>query len=95
MARRFFAELNVDEDKYIAQTDGDVGIGDYLENEMGWVTLSGITMEEWVLADDDDSLDMQRYANYLFKWALNHSSDDIPCSPLSFEEWKLRTENEI
>lgn len=31
MARRFFAELNVDEDKYIAQTDGDVGIGDYLD----------------------------------------------------------------
>lgn len=49
--RRVIAEIFVDDDKAIAE---DMGTIEYLEREFGWVELSGITLGDARILDDDD-----------------------------------------
>lgn len=49
--RRVIAEIFVDDDKAIAE---DMGTIEYLEREFGWLELSGITLGDTRILDDDD-----------------------------------------
>ena len=94
MKRNFMVALSVDEEKYMKETDGNIGIGDYLESKMKSLAGDGISMQQWMITDDDDPLEMQRYINDIFEWAFAHSSDESPCSAPTFEEWKALHHNE-
>ena len=85
--RRFFTEIFVDEnfnDKY-----DEIGPGDFLESKMKPLAESGIKLENWLIADDDDDEPRARYINYLLEWCFEHAEqfDGPPESPLSFEQW--------
>lgn len=86
--RKIFAIISVDDDKAIEEGKGT---GEYLEREFGWLEQSGISLNEWLLAEEDSEDMWERYMNYLFKWAFEHSGDEETAeSPLSFNVWKAR-----
>lgn len=94
--RRLFAEINFDEEvaSRNAETNGydDDGPTSTVEREFGWLEQSGITLANTVLADADDSDLWSRYLYYLMGWAMRHTYDDEPESPLSWEQYKKREE---
>lgn len=92
MGRKFFAIIDTDEDiksKY-EETNGldEATPGDYLEREFGWLEQSGISLEDWMIMDENDELKWARYINYLVKWAFDHHCEEFEdMSPASYKEW--------
>lgn len=85
MSRKVFAVIDVDDDMAIAE---NMGTGEYLEREFGWLDNSGIYLVDWFVSDHDDVERWARYIDYLVEWAFNHSGDDgCYSSPVCYEEW--------
>lgn len=85
MNRRVFAVIEVNDDRAVAE---DKGTGEYLERELERLQQSGITLEQWLIADDDDIERWARYINYLIEWAFYHSGDMYAnSSPACYDEW--------
>ena len=58
----------------------------YVEEELGWVEQSGISVES--VEDLDDKTPYKKYVSYLVDWIFNHSHDENPGSgPLSYDQW--------
>lgn len=92
--RTFMAFITLDEDTALRyqETNGihpDMTPGEYLEMEFGWLKESGINLECWRIMDDDDTLLMARYTNYLARWAYEHGDDDTESTPMSLKTFKL------
>lgn len=91
--RKFVAIIDLDED--VAEKYAEInGLsldtpGDYFEQEFGWVEQSGLTLENWVIMDDDEDSNWSRYINYLIKWIFDHAGygDPDDMTPPSFEQW--------
>lgn len=85
--RMFIAMISMDED--VAEDLlklYDVGPGELLEREFGWLEESGFALEGWAIADGD--VQWERYLRYLVDWAINHSSDeDEGKSPMTYKRW--------
>lgn len=64
--RKIYAEITLDDDAAIEEGMGSI---DYVEREFGWLLDSGITLENAIIADDDDSDTWARYVNYVINWA--------------------------
>ena len=93
MGRKFFAIIDLDEkvaEEY-AETNGIdyEAPGAYLEREFGWLEQSGISLDHWMITDEDDELKWARYINYLILWACEHSNADYydGMSPACYDEW--------
>ena len=85
MSRKIFAVIEVDDDKAIAE---DLGTGEYLEREFGWLEQSGITLRQWLLSDEDDVQKWARYIDYLIEWALAHTGEEYTgMYPASYDYW--------
>ena len=82
--RTVIAKLDVDED--ILFDIGYEGIIDGLEKEFGWLSPSGINLEEAFISDEDDEVDI----NYVVRWAFKHAMDESVGDDmlLNFAEWK-------
>lgn len=65
----------------------DTAPGEFLEREFGWLEQSGLSLEDWALADGD--VLWERYLLYLVQWAIEHNSDEYQgMSPACFDEWR-------
>ena len=86
--RKVIAKLDVDED--ILFDIGYKGTIDGLEKEFGWLSPSGINLEEAFISDEDDEVEFGRYINYVVRWAFKHAMDESEGDDmlLSFAEWK-------
>lgn len=86
--RTVIAKLDVDEDMLF--DIGYEGIIDGLEKEFGWLSPSGINLEEAFISDEDDEVEFGRYINYVVQWAFKHAMDESEGDNtlLSFAEWK-------
>ena len=96
--REFIAKIVIDEENHVADIDKAGGVGDYLESEMGWVSDSGIFVDQWFINDDDEDDLKYRYRNYVANWCLDTYFDDESegcTSPMSFEAWKYFEENSL
>ena len=76
--RTVIAKLDVDEDMLF--DIGYEGIIDGLEKEFGWLSPSGINLEEAFISDEDDEVEFGRYINYVVQWAFKHAMDDPPAA---------------
>lgn len=87
--RQVFAIITVDDEK--AFEENDMGPVEYVEREFGWLELSGIGLEEMVMAEGDSDDAWERYINYVLGWAFEHSGgEESTESPLSFNDWRAR-----
>ena len=86
--RTVIAKLDVDEDMLF--DIGYEGIIDGLEKEFGWLSPSGINLEEAFISDEDDEVEFGRYINYAVRWAFKHAMDESEGDDmlLNFAEWK-------
>lgn len=84
--REITAIIEVDDERAI---ELDMGTGEYLEREFGWLSQSGIRLREWLINDSDDEWAWARYMNYLIDWVMSHYEDydREGQSPLSYQEW--------
>lgn len=92
MGRKFFAVIEMDEDFAARNTEinglKDKTHGEYLESEFGWLNQSGLSLIEWMIADEDDELRWARYVNYLIDWGFRHHSENFEgMSPACYDEW--------
>lgn len=59
-----------------------------MKSEFGWLEQSGITLNQWLICDNDDTERWARYINYLIGWAMEHSSThNEGMSPACYDEW--------
>lgn len=58
----------------------------YVEEELGWIEQSGISVES--IKQLDDKTSYKKYMSYLVDWIFEHSNDENPgASPLSYDQW--------
>ena len=89
--RKIYAEITLDDDAAIEEGMGSI---DYVEREFGWLLDSGITLENAIIADDDDSDTWARYVNYVIGWAMSNTYNENPSGgPMSYEQWNKKEEN--
>lgn len=64
--RTVIAMLEVDDDKAIKEGLGTI---EYLEREFGWLHISGVSLQDARILDDDDEYDAEaiHLANKIFK----------------------------
>lgn len=74
--RTVFAELTLSELEWLRKTGGDKSPLDYFETEAGWMTESGISIENEILTDDDSDSEWEQYIASLIRWAFDNNSED-------------------
>jgi len=84
--RRFFAEIIVDDTN--AFEENGIGPCEYLEREFGWLQESGISLENAIIADDDEDSMWMRYLHHLIEWAMEKLNSEEPENPLLWEQYK-------
>ena len=89
--REFVAILGFDESvaSRYDETNGhdETSPGDFLEREFGWIEQSGVSLEDWVLVDED--VQWERYLRYLVQWAIDHNDRVYEgMSPACYDEWR-------
>lgn len=84
--RIVFAKVLIDEDRFYESTGKD-GIIDGIVLLISHLKEYGVLLDDALICDDDDVLSMARYSCYLLNWVLEHSSDSIPKSPKTYDQW--------
>lgn len=91
MEREFIVIIKYNEEDAKRYTDAsglpDLAPGEFLEREFNWLSLDGVSLDDWALVDTEH--DWEAYVRYLTQWAIEHS--DPACEgmcPASYQEWK-------
>lgn len=84
--RKFYAEITLNDDE--RAFEDNIGPIDYLEREFGWMEESGLTLNNALIADDDDEDLWARYINYVIDWGMTHTYNENPSGgPMTYKRW--------
>lgn len=82
MLRRMFADFMVDDERY-------PDLNKDLEKKLKTLKRSGLYLEEWALADQENSSQWSRYIGYIMSWAMTHAGNAYEgMTPACFDEWR-------
>lgn len=90
--RQLFAEICVNDTKAI---ENDMGTIEYFEQEMGWVSDSGIYLRNCKITDSDDVDPFARYIGYVLNWAMDCNDSPKEDGPLTYEAFLAKQKREI